>query len=111
MADSLDHPVLGQLRWEAEFSWWITKIPLPSGLHVDLIVAPEDCDRVDFVEQDAVSRRSGFSDAKPAVMGSVPRSWSFSAVRSQAREPVKKLQNGLSHRVAEVARLPCNRMS
>ncbi len=48
MAESLTHPVFGDLRWEAKFSWWLTQIRLESGEWLDVIVAPGDDDlRVD----------------------------------------------------------------
>ena len=31
MADSPTHAVFGELRWEAESSWWFTQMQLPSG--------------------------------------------------------------------------------
>ena len=40
MPESLVHPVLGQLRWEPEYSWWLGEARFPSGVLGDLVVAP-----------------------------------------------------------------------
>src|SRR4051812_6822640 len=53
MADSLTHAVFGELRWEAESSWWFTQMRLPSGDWLDGIVDPGDEDPSAFVERAA----------------------------------------------------------
>ncbi len=53
MAESLTHPVFGDLRWEAKSSWWLTQIRLESGEWLDVIVAPGDNDPSDFVRRAA----------------------------------------------------------
>ena len=41
-SEHLTHPVLGTLGWLPEFSHWFTKLRLPSGGQLDVIVR-EDC--------------------------------------------------------------------
>jgi len=53
MAESLTHAVFGELRWEAESSWWFTQMRLPSGDWLDVIVDPGDEDPSAFVERAA----------------------------------------------------------
>jgi hypothetical protein len=53
MAESLKHTVFGELRWEAESSWWFTQMRLPSGDWLDVIVDPGDEDPSAFVERAA----------------------------------------------------------
>jgi hypothetical protein len=53
MAESLTHPVFGELRWEAQYSWWFAQMLLPSGEWLDVIVDPGDDDPAAFLERAA----------------------------------------------------------
>jgi hypothetical protein len=53
MADSLPHPIFGDLRWEGKYSWWFTQIRLQSGEWLHVIVDPGDDDPSTFVERAA----------------------------------------------------------
>src|SRR4051812_39466702 len=53
MAESMTRAVFGELRWEAESSWWFTQMRLPSGDWLDVIVDPGDEDPSAFVERAA----------------------------------------------------------
>jgi hypothetical protein len=50
VAESITHPVFGELRWDSQRTWWFAQIPLPSGEQVEVIVTPGDEDRIAFVE-------------------------------------------------------------
>ena len=51
MTDSLKHPVFGKLRWDEKYSWWVTKVRLPSNGKLDVILNPDDEEgRFAFVE-------------------------------------------------------------
>jgi hypothetical protein len=52
-AETLAHPVLGVLRWEAEYSWWFTQHQLPGGDWLDVTVEPGDGDRYGFLKRAA----------------------------------------------------------
>ena len=52
-SEHLDHPVLGPLGWLPEFSHWFTRVPLPDGRQLDVIVDPGDGDRHEFLPRAA----------------------------------------------------------
>jgi hypothetical protein len=50
VSDTFDHPEMGTLRWEAEWSWWFTQIESPiDGGWLDVIVDPGEGDRIAFL--------------------------------------------------------------
>jgi hypothetical protein len=52
VSDSFDHPEIGRLRWEAEWSWWFTQIESPiDGGRLDVIVDSGEGDRKAFLER------------------------------------------------------------
>ena len=67
MAESLTHAVFGELRWEAESSWWFTQMRLPSGDWLDVIVDPGDEDPSTFIEQAATLFRRAM-DAERRIL-------------------------------------------
>lgn len=74
MAESLTHPVFGELRWEAENSWWFTQMLRPSGDWLDVIVDPGDEDPAAFVERAATLFRQAM-DAERRIRHEVVRGW------------------------------------
>jgi hypothetical protein len=67
MAESLTHAVFGELRWEAESSWWFTQMRLPAGDWLDAIVEPGDEDPAAFVERAATLFRRAM-DAERKIL-------------------------------------------
>jgi hypothetical protein len=53
MAETLEHPILGVLEWEAEYGYWFTQYQLPDGEWLDLTVDPGDGDRYGFLKRAA----------------------------------------------------------
>jgi hypothetical protein len=51
MAETLAHPVFGELRWDRKRSWWFTHdASVPAAKRLDVIVNPGDEDRFAFLE-------------------------------------------------------------
>ena len=66
--ESLTDPVLGELRWEAPFSWWFTQIRLASGEWLDVIIDPGDKGPLAFVGR-AARLYSRAMEAEQEILG------------------------------------------
>jgi hypothetical protein len=52
-AEQREHPVFGVLLWEPQYAFWSAKVPRPGGGQLDVIIEPDEEDRVAFLKEAA----------------------------------------------------------